>query len=43
MKAKAANKKLISKLFVRHSSGDKPWNKGKKNLIDFVIKWNEDD
>ena len=40
---KIANKKLISKLFVRHSSGDKRRNDGKKNSIDFVIKLNEDD
>ena len=40
---KIANKKLISKLFVRHSSGDKRRNERKKNLIDFVIKLNEDD
>ena len=40
---KIANKKLISKLFVRHSSGDKRWNKGNKNSIDFVIKLNEND
>ena len=40
---KFTNKKLISKLFVRHSSGDKHWNKGKKKLFDFVIKLNEDD
>ena len=38
-----AKKKLISKLFVRHSSGDKRWNEGKKNFIDFVIKLNKDD
>ena len=40
---KIANKKLISKLFVRHSSGDKRRNDGKKNSIDFVIKLNEND
>ena len=38
-----AKKKLISKLFVRHSSGDKRWNEGKKNFINFVIKLNKDD
>ena len=38
-----ANKKFISKLFVRHSLEDKCWNEGKKNSIDFVIKLNEYD
>ena len=38
-----ANKKLISKLFVQHSSGDKCWNEGKKNSIDFVTKQDKDD
>ena len=37
-----ANKKLISKLFVRHSSGDNHRNKGKENSIDFLIKLDED-
>ena len=41
--SKIANKKLIIKLFVQHSSGDKRQNKGKKNSIDFVINPNEDD
>ena len=40
---KLINKKLTSKLFARHSSGNKRRNKGKKILIDFVIKLNEDD
>ena len=40
---KIVNKKIISKLFVRHSSGDERRNKGKKILIYFVIKLNEDD
>ena len=40
---KIADKKLISKLFVRHSSGDKRRNEGKKSSIDFFIKLNEDD
>ena len=35
-------KKLISTLFVRHSSGDKRRNEGKKNLINTLIKLNED-
>ena len=39
---KIAKKKLISKLFVRHSSGDKRRNEG-KNSIDFLVKLNEDD
>ena len=39
---KIANKKLISKLFVRHSSGDKRRNEGMKISIDFVIKLNEE-
>ena len=30
-------------LFVRHLSEDKCRNEGKKNLIDFQIKLNEDD
>ena len=38
-----SNKKLIYKLFVQHSSGDKCWNEAKKSSIDFVIKHNEDD
>ena len=38
-----ANKKLISKLFIGHSSGDKRRNEGKKNSINFVIKLNDDD
>ena len=37
------NKKLTSKLFVRHSSGDKRRKERKKILIDFVIKLNEND
>ena len=40
---KVANKKLISKLFVRHSSGDIRRNEVKKNSIDFVIKLNKND
>ena len=36
------SKKLISKLFVRHSSRDKRQNEGKK-LNCFLIKLNEDD
>ena len=36
------NKKLICKLFVRNSSGDKCRNEGKKNPIDFVIKLDDD-
>ena len=38
-----ANKKLISKLFVRCLSGDKRRNEGKKILVGFVIKLNKDD
>ena len=37
------NKKLISKFFVRYSSGDKRRNEGKKNSINFVIKLHKDD
>ena len=40
---KLANTKLISNLFVQLSTGDKQWNEGKKNSIDFVIKLNKDD
>ena len=40
---KIANKKLISKLFFQHLSGDKHWNEGNKNSNNFAIKLNEDD
>ena len=40
---KIANKKLISKLFVQHLSGDKRQNKEKRNSIDCQIKLNKDD
>ena len=33
-----ANKKLISKLFVRCLSEDKRRNEGKKNSIDFLVQ-----
>ena len=40
---KIANKKLISKLLVRNSSGDERRNEEKKNLIEFAIKLDKDD
>ena len=38
-----AKKKLISKRFIRHSSGNKCWNEGKKNSIDVLKNLNEGD
>ena len=40
---KIFNKNLISKLFVRHFSGNKRQNEEKKNSIDFLIKLNKVD